>query len=256
MENVTLVYENLTVHAQEKDSLTKSEFVFTLIVRGVIHYMILLMSTFLNVSTIVVIYRNKSLQISSNALVISFSIGHSLAAIVGTLLWLPYYGLEPLTKLWKIHCTIFIFFVVSQQTINYISIMAISIERVYSIYYPLEAYKHNNFKKMMAFTRLVLFVSILHVVIEFLLGFYTENFTSTSCIGIVVMGQAGRMVLTISFVICSAISLLMSALVIIKLFKRRILATSSRPVNLGHTEYRISKMLVTGRFLNFAILLK
>ena len=131
MENVTLGYENLTVRTQEKDSLTKSEFVFTLIVRGVMHYMILLVSSFLNVSTVVVIYRNKSLQISSNALIISFSIGHSLAAIVGTLLWLPYCGLPPLTKLWKIHCTIFIFFVVIQQTINYISIN--------SIYYPLEA---------------------------------------------------------------------------------------------------------------------
>ena len=87
MENVTLV----TAHSQEKDNKNTSEFVFTLIVRGVKHYMVLLVSTFLNVSTMVVIYKNRSLQISSNALVISFSIGHSLAAFVGTLLWFFYH---------------------------------------------------------------------------------------------------------------------------------------------------------------------
>ena len=80
MENVTLV----TAHSQEKDDQNTSEFVFTLIVRGVIHYMVLLPSTFLNVSTMVVIYKNRSLQISSNALVISFP-------FVGTLLWFFYH---------------------------------------------------------------------------------------------------------------------------------------------------------------------
>ena len=135
MENVTLV----TAHAQDKNALTKSEFVFSLIVRGVVHYMVLLLSTFLNVSTIVVIYKNRSLQISSNALVISFSIGHSLAVFDGTLLWFVDYGLEPMTKLWKIYCTMFIFFAINQQTINYITIMAISIERVCSIILPSES---------------------------------------------------------------------------------------------------------------------
>ena len=252
MENVTFA----AAQAQEKNVLTKSEFVFSLVVRGVVHYMVLLVSTFLNISTIVVICKNRSLQIPSNALVISFSIGHSLAAFVGTLLWFVDYGLEPMTKLWKIYCAIFIFFVISQQTINYITIMAISIERVCSIYYPLKAYKHNNFHRMMKITQLVLIISIIHVVIEFLLGFYTKNFTKTqTCIGIVVIGQAGRMVVNISFIICSAISLLMSALIIIKLFKRSLSAASS-PISRGHREYKITKMLVRGRFLYCEILLK
>ena len=57
--------------------------------------------------------------------------------------------------------TLFGFFQLLQQTVNVISIMAIGIERMYSIYFPLHAYKTNSFKIMAKISLLIIVWSFL-----------------------------------------------------------------------------------------------
>ena len=88
--------------------------------------------------------------------------------------------------------------------------MAISIERMYRIYFPLKAYKSNNFKRMTKVSALVIVISLLHVIAELLLGFYIENFKERICMGTTVIGRMGRLFLNVSFAFCSFITLIMS----------------------------------------------
>ena len=82
MENVTdgSIIINLTFVNDEGDTMmTRSQFIFYVSVRGVLLSVVMVLVSFLNISTIAVIYKYRVLQITSNALIMCFSVGHSLA---------------------------------------------------------------------------------------------------------------------------------------------------------------------------------
>ena len=111
-------------------------FVFNVVVREILNCIVNFMATFLNITTVIVICRCKNLQITSNALVMSFSIGNSLSGVNGILTVVTSFFLDKNRHQWKIVCVILGFFLIWQQFINIFSLMAISIERVYSIFSP------------------------------------------------------------------------------------------------------------------------
>ena len=126
---------------EDDNTMTKTKYIFYIAIKRVLNFIIHLVTTVLNTSTILVICKNNILQKPSNALVVCFSIEHSLGVIVGTLTLITDYALDNNTKSWRISCSFQNFVSTYQQCTNYISIMAISIERVYSVYFPLQTYK-------------------------------------------------------------------------------------------------------------------
>ena len=136
-ENTTngSIIKNLTSTNNEEDEpMTGYQFIFYVSVRGVLLSAVMVFVSFLNISTIAVIYKYRLLQITSNALIVCFSVGYSLAIITASVLLLSDYILHRNTPAWKINCVLLAFFTVYQHTNNYFTIAAISIERVYSIY--------------------------------------------------------------------------------------------------------------------------
>ena len=59
--------------------------IFTIAIRGVVLYCVQLIATFLNITTMVATFKYKNLQITSNALIVCFSLGNSVAGIIGTM---------------------------------------------------------------------------------------------------------------------------------------------------------------------------
>ena len=129
MDNITHEKNN-SVYLEVGRLETESGYIFRLVLRGVLNYIVQLIATFLNVTTIVAVFKYKNLQITSNALIVCFSIGHSLAFINGTLSFFTDFIVEYDTKTWRIACIVLGFFPSWQQYTNLISIVAISIERV------------------------------------------------------------------------------------------------------------------------------
>ena len=156
--------------------LTETQQIYRIVVRGVLNYLIQLTATFLNVSTIIAVKKYKKLQITSNALIICFSLGNSLAVISGTLSIATDFIIDYDTKTWRIVCTALGFFQILQQYINILSIMAISIERVYCVYLPLHYYQHNSFKRMSKVSICVTFLSIMLTITGITLGYIIGNF--------------------------------------------------------------------------------
>ena len=95
--------------AEEVEPMTRSQFIFYISIRGVLLSAIMIFVSFLNMSTIVVIYKYKVLQMTSNALIVCFSVGHSLAVFSATCLLLSDFVLSKNTVAWKINCVLFAF---------------------------------------------------------------------------------------------------------------------------------------------------
>ena len=83
--NCTPSYFTNILRNQTDGENAQTLFVFNVVVRGVLNCIVNFWATFLNVSSIIVICRNKNLQTTSNALVMSFSIGNSLSGVNGIL---------------------------------------------------------------------------------------------------------------------------------------------------------------------------
>ena len=252
MKNTTL-YETITegnvINStdEEVDQMSRDEYIFFVAVRGVLYFVIQLTITFLNISTIIVIYKNRTLQISSNALVLCFSIGHSLAAIVGILTVVNDHLIPLKSEAWKCLCKTYLSLKAFQHSVNCISIMAISIERFYSIKFPMHAFKSNSFCRMMKFSTLILLISFLQVVIMTSIGFFTGYIADcpSPCTGEFVFGDEGITIFMITFLVSSLISLVMTGMIVSLLIHRQ------RTRKMSHTihhsiEHRITKMLCTG----------
>ena len=255
MENSTVgLNYNTSVLTEDKHVLTEKLYLFKIAVRGVLNSIVQLIASFLNVSTITAIYRYKDLQVTSNALVVCFSIGNSLAFINGTLAVATDFVLEVNNETWKIVCTVLGFFLLFQQFNNVLSITAISFKRMYSIFFPLHSYKHNTFEKMTKVSIFVLVLTFLIVSISISLGFVIGNFNDlpmhcgyTAAVGRTMM----RQVVTMLFFIFSSLSLLATAFISVKLIliKRKRSTTNVSATNVS--EYKITKMLVTGEYILF-----
>ena len=136
----------------------------------------------------------------------------------------------------------------TNKSIIFFTITAISIERVYSIYYPLHSYKFNNFGRMTKVAVSILSISLIQPITEIIIGFSTDNLTNTSmCTPYIVVGRYGWFFGIIIFSISSIVCLSMSLLIVGKLIQRNRnenLRTNTVPTN---TEYKITKMLITGK---------
>ena len=221
-------------------------FVFSVAVRGVLNCTVNFVATFLNVSTIVVIRRYKNLQITSNALVMSFSIGNSLSGVNGVLTVVTSFFIDKNGHQWKIVCSTLGFLLMWQQFINIFSLMAISIERVYSIYFPLHAYKSNTFNKMKRISTFIIILSLLEAITSVKLGFLFGNFQNRFlCLIRTVTGTLYIIIGTYAAV--SFVSLVMTFAIIAKLmYLQRTQAAVTRTVR-DNTEYKITKMLILGK---------
>ena len=228
--------------------MTRSQFIFYISIRGVLLSLVMIIVTFLNISTVAVIYKNRVLQITSNALIVCFSVGHSLAVISATTFLLSDYVLHRSTLAWKINCVLLTSFTLYQQANNVFTITAISIERVYSIYYPLHSYKFNSFSRMSKVAVSILSISLIETITQITIGFTTGNFTDTSiCTPYTIVGRYGFLFGIIIFSISSFACHSMSLLIVGKLIHQKHngnLRTNAGPTN---TEYKITKMLITGK---------
>ena len=139
------------------------------------------------------------------------------------------------------------FLALFQHVNNLISITAISIERVYSIYFPLHSYRNNSFGRMLKVSVTVLTISCAMIITVITIGFFTGNFQDTSkCTAYLVTGRYGFLLGIVTFSIGSVVCISSSLLIVGKLMHRkqnRNLRTSTGPTN---TEYKITKMLITG----------
>ena len=219
-------------------------FVFNVVVRGILNCIVNFMAMFLNITTVIVICRCKNLQKASNALVMSFSIGNSLSGVNGILTVVTSFFLDKNRHQWKIVCVILGFFLMWQQFINIFSLMAISIERVYSIYFPLHAYKSNTFNKMKKISVFIITFCLLEAIVLVRLGFLFGNFQSRLLCSIRTV--TGKLHIVIgTYAVVSFVSLVMTLGIIIKLFWiRRIQAAVTARY---HAEYKITKMLILGK---------
>ena len=228
--------------------MTRSQFIFYVSIRGVLLSAIMTFVSFLNMSTIVVIYKFRVLQITSNALIVCFSVGHSLAVFSATCLLLSDFVLSRNTVAWEINCVLFVFLTLFQHVNNLISITAISTERVYSIYFPLHSYRNNSFGRMLKVSVAVLTISCAMIITVITIGFFTGNFKDTSkCTAYLVTGRYGFLLGIVTFSIGSVICISLSLLIVGKLMHRKQnlnLRTNTGPTN---TEYKITKMLITGK---------
>ena len=232
----------------EGDQMSRSEYIFFIAVRGVLNFIIQIVVTFLNISTIIVIFRNKTLQISSNALVVCFSIGHSFAGIVGILTLVCDHFVLTFAETWKLCCKTYIFLEGFQHVINYTSTMTISIERFYSIKFPLHAFQYNSFGRMFKVSIVILVISFLIILTMTLIGTFTGDviYSPTACTTHYVFGQEGTFVYVAIFIVSSLIGLAMTGLIISLLIHRQWRQKINETIH-HNTEYKITKMLCTGK---------
>ena len=257
MENSTVNADYITSVLTENqfiDLNTKKLFFFKIAIRGVLNFIVQFIATFLNLSTILAISKYKELQVTSNALVVCFSIGNSLAVVNGTLAIATDFVLEINSKTWKVVCTVLGSFLLFQQFNNVLSITAISFERMYSIFFPFHSYKHNTFEKMAKVSIFILVLSFVAVSTSISVGFIIGNFNSpqrycgyTAAVGATMM----RYVVPMLFFIFSTLSLLATGSITVKLIllKRNRSIANASATNVS--EYKITKMLVTGRYILF-----
>ena len=151
------------------------------------------------------------------------------------------------TLAWKMNCVLLTFFTLYQQINNFFTITAISIERVYSIYYPFHSYRFNSFGWMSKIAVSILSISLIQTIIQITLGFSTGNFTDTiMCTPYIILGTYGLLFGIIIFSISSIVCLSMSLLIVGKLVRRKRNENLRTNTGTTNTEYKITKMLITG----------
>ena len=243
-----LMIKNLTSTNDEEDEpMTRYQLIFLLSVRVLISVVMVLVS-FVNISTIAVIYKYRVLQITSNALIVCFSIGHSLAMVTATVFLLSDYAFDKNALAWKVNCTLFSFLALYQHANNLLCITAISIERVYSIYCPLHSYKFNSFGKMTKVAVAVSSISFTTTITAIVIGFVTGNLNDTSmCTVNIVVGRKGWLFGFTVYSITSVVCMSMSLLIVGKLIHRKRDRNFSATNGTTNTEYKITKMLITGK---------
>ena len=258
-ENVTNGSININLTSTDHEDgtmMTKSQFIFYVSVRGVLLSAVMVFVSFLNISTIVVIYKYRVLQITSNALIVCFSVGHSLSIITASTFVLSDYAINRNTLAWKLNCILLGFLTVYQQTNNYFSVTAISIERVYSIYFPLHSYKSNSFGRMTKVALSILSISLIQTIIQNSIGFFTDDKRDTSrCTGFSIMGKYGVIFGMTIFSISSIVCFSMSLLIIVKLINRKRGQDLRSNTELNNAEYKATKMFITGN-VHYVILTK
>ena len=228
--------------------MTRSQFIFYVLVRGALLSAVMVFVSFLSLSTITVIYKYRVLQITSNALIVCFSVGHSLSIISATTFLLSDYAFYRDTLAWKINCVLLALFSVYQHANNVSTITAISIERVYSIYYPLHSYKFNSFNRMSKVAVSILIISFIETTIQITIGFFTDDQRDASmCTGYLIIGRYGIIFGMVIIFISSVVCLCMSLLIVAKLIQRKRnqnLRSNTEPSN---AEYKVTKMFITGK---------
>ena len=227
----------------------ESNLVFNIAVRGVVYCAVNFIATILNTSTIVVTYKYRKLHISSNALLVCFSVGNSLAGITGTLSLFTSFVCKNTEQSWKITCSFQAFFSLWQQFINIMSLTAISIERVFTLYFPLLAYKNNSFKRMSNVSLCLLVISFLKTSAEITLGFHYGNFKNRSiCLIRTVTGPVITYYSLIwSFVVCAVVTIFNTGLIIGKAIHLKRKRFDAGRVHANNMQYKITKLLVTGK---------
>ena len=239
---------NSVADAEKDESMTRSQFIFYVAVRGVLSSVVMVFVSIINTSTIAVIYKHRVLQITSNALIVCFSGGHSLAVFSAICLLLSDFVLHIYTLAWKINCVLFVFLTVFQHGNNLLCIMAISIERACSIYFPFHSYKFNSFGRMMKVALAVSSISSTTMIIEITIGFITGNFKNTSmCTVYTVAGRHGFLFGFILYSIASVVCMLMSLLIVGRLIYRKRKWHFGDSTGPSNSEYKITKMLITGK---------
>ena len=149
-------------------------------------------------------------------------------------------------------CSILGFFLLCQRFINIVSLMAISLERTYSIYFPLHSLKTNSLNKMTKVSIFVIIFTLLKSASEVWLGFELgNNFGQRHLCLIRTLVGSGYSYYTVIgvFVICSTNSLIMTLAIISKVIhvhRRRSTITTTKKDNM---EYKVTKMSIMGRFL-------
>ena len=219
-------------------------------IRGVLNCSVNLLATLFNASTIFAICKYKNLKTTSNALIVGFSLGNSLSGISGILTLVTAFGLDKLSNTWTLICSILGF--LWQQFINIFSLMAISLERAYSVYFPLHSLKTNTFNKMIKVSIFSIVFTLLKSATEVWLGFkFGNNFRKRSLCLIRTVTGLGYNYYTVigGFVICSTVTLVMTLAIIGKvIYVHRGGSTLTR-TRRTNVEYKVTKMLIVGRFL-------
>ena len=231
---------------------TRTQIIFLILVKGVLNISVDLLSTVLSVTTVVAVSRYKNLQITSNALIVCFSIGNSVTALGGGVLTiLNIFYWDTSSKEWTIACTVQTYMQLLQHITNVFSLAAISVERVYSIYFPFHARKNNNFHRMVKIASILLVFCIMVTTIFISFGFIFGNFATRSyCLISIVTGKfMMTFVLLPVFLLGSLITLVNTIFILIKLIKlkRNAKSRSTGSLHLNH-DYKITKMLLTGKF--------
>lgn len=228
-------------------TLGPSKRIFFIVTRGAINFVIGFIASFLNVSTVTVILKYKELQITSNALVICLAAGNSLAVVGASLVLLTDFIFDATETFWKSLCSILIYFLDLQQSINLMAVMAISIERAFTIFMPLTAYSRNSFGKMMRVTFCILALCLVHASLEIGMGFFTGNFHYTiSCIYRTVAGhKITAYSLIPKLVGASAVTFAVTMLILVKLIWLK--WENIRQNSSSNSQHKITKMLVTGK---------
>ncbi len=223
---------------------------FCVLFRGVFYGVVQTATTLLNIVTAVVIYKYKNLQTTPNALVACFSVGNSLAVMSGLWTIMTSFVLDKNEAPWTVACIAFAFFLLTQQFNNVFCIMGISIERAYSVYFPLHALKCNSFRRMAWVGFSIILFCVGKTVLEICLGFALGNFENRSlCLARTVTGSLlMKYWISVVFYTASAVGLVMTLLTIGKaLGMRRALHTSAVvPALNARRQYKVTKMLSTG----------
>ena len=247
--------ESSTSPPAKTGTLTKPEFIFYAVVRGALYCVVQIVATFLNVSTLIAISKHRNLQVTSNGLVMCLSAGHSLAIIAGTLVVFTDFILENALMTWKVVCSVLIFFLTFQQTVNYVSVMAISIERTYTIFFPMHAYRNNSFGRMQKLAFWLLGYALVHTSVEIGLGFNFGNFQYTTwCIFRTVAGPLVTVYgILMTLLLSSITSFFMTSIILLKLVCLRRQRRTEDSTKLSNSQYKITKMLATGRCSSISI---
>ena len=146
-------------------------------------------------------------------------------------------------------CLIQIFFGLIRHKINIFCIMAISIERTYTIYFPLHTHRTNSFRKMMKVSTLLIIFVLLLVTAEVALGFVFGNSQHRAlCRPTTITGMfVVKYIVLTSIITSSIVGLFMTVLIVLKLIWLQRRQNSNHRFKNNKSEYRIPKMLLTGK---------
>ena len=258
-ETVTLV-ENGHNRDTAIVSFNTNELIFLIAVKGVLNTLVDLLSTILSASTIAVFLRYRNLQIPSHVLLILFSIGNAFLALPGGILTVfNLFYMDRYSTQWTITCTFQGYIQTLQQMLNVLSLAAISVERAYFIYCPFHAREHTTFKGMVKMAAILMMLCLLVTTSWISLGFVFGNFdTRLYCL---ISRVTGSHILWYSifpgFLLASLITLINTLLIFIKLMqlRQKIRSISITRFSQTSSDYKITKMLLTGKTLQLSFVL-